>query len=61
MQETPNDCISFMDMEKAAAANDGAPAQGTAYANMGIRNYDESYLPKCHADHEAAQEQGSKH
>ena len=61
MEETPDYCISFKDMEDAAIANDGPRPQGTAYANMGIRDHDESYLPQCQAQHEAAREQGSKH
>lgn len=56
--------ISFNDMElKHINGGDcfpGAPAQGVDYAKIGIRNYDEQYLPACQAEHERAREQGSK-
>jgi hypothetical protein len=56
--------ISFNDMEMAKINGGdcfpGAPAQGTDYAKMGLRNYDEKYLPDCQAEHERARRQGSK-
>ncbi len=52
--------ISFKQMEESALASGNPLPQGAAYAGAGIRNYDETYLPKCQAEHERAREQGSK-
>lgn len=52
MQETPNDDISFLDMQLSRSANDGPPAQGTDYAAMGIRNYDEVQMPRIQMEHD---------
>jgi hypothetical protein len=64
MQETPNDAISFNDMELAEINEGdcfpGAPAQGTDYAAMGLRNHDYVDLPNTQAEHERARRQGSK-
>jgi len=61
MQETPNDKISFLDMELRHQANNGPNAQGVDYAAMGVRQYDEVTKPRLEAQHEAAREEGSKH
>ncbi len=65
MSDGHDEGISFNDMELAKINGSdcfpGAPAQGTDYARMGIRNHDETYLPNLQAEHERAREQGSKH
>lgn len=61
MQESPDNCISFKDMETTAAANQELRPGAVQYANAGIRDYDQIYRPKEMASHESAREEGSKH
>lgn len=60
MQESPNNDISFLDMELKHQANDGPSAQGTDYTPFGLRQYDEVELPTMQAEHERARQEGSK-
>lgn len=61
MSEEYTEGISFKEMEEKALREGNPLPQGTAYANAGIRDYDQKYLPNCQAEHERAREQGSKH
>lgn len=64
MADQYNEGISFNEMELNHINNSecfpGPRAQGTDYAKAGIRDYDESYLPNCQAEHERARREGSK-